>query len=370
MDRGKRGIVLIVTMFLFAMVFACERNITTIEQVTEKQVVPAENCFGCHSDQNTALVAAERQWENSVHASSLNIDRGSSSGCAGCHTSEGFVQRANDEPVSGHDNPTPIHCFTCHAPHTEGDFGLRWTTIATLENGATYDLSAGNLCVACHHGRRNVDTYVTEPTEINSSHWGPHHSNQGDMLIGSNGYEYSWYDYEDTRHRGATRDGCVDCHKNNATANSVVGGHSFNMRAILRDLGGNEEEVLNTGACEPCHGDVDDFNEGIASYAVQDSIEALMEHLHTLLEAAGLVDEDGHPIGSSSSPNVVSADAAGAVWNFVSVEEDRSHGIHNPAYIMGLLESSIMFMEESLSISNSTTAAAETRKSNPLYAKQ
>jgi hypothetical protein len=331
-------------MMLFVL-NACERTITVVET---EEGFEALSCFECHSDENTFLVAAEQQWSNSVHASGLNIDRGASAGCAGCHASEGFVQRVKGETVTGHDNPTAIHCFTCHAPHSTGDFGLRWTAVPALQNGAMFDLSAGNLCVACHQSRRNVDTYITDPESITSSHWGPHHSVQGDMLIGSNGYEYSAYNYDYTFHRGATRDGCVDCHKNNATQNSVVGGHSFNMRALLRDLGGNAEEVVNVGACEGCHGKVDDFNVGVAAYAVQDSIDALIEHLHTLLETAGIVDVDGHPIGSSNTPNVVSGDQAGALWNFLMAEEDRSRGIHNPEYIRGLLESAIMFMEGTL----------------------
>ena len=52
--------------------------------------------------------------------------------------------------VTGHDNPSPIHCFACHAPHSNSDFRLRWTSVATLQNGESFDLGDGNLCVACH----------------------------------------------------------------------------------------------------------------------------------------------------------------------------------------------------------------------------
>lgn len=341
MSTSKKVLVLAAMVLLVIIVGTCDRTITRVEEVNNTSVLSAENCFVCHSDQNTFIIAAEEQWKNSVHASSLNIDRGASSSCAGCHSSEGFVQRTQGETVTGHDNPTPIHCFTCHAPHTEGDFGLRWTSTAMLQNGESFDLSDANLCVACHQARRNVDTYIGSSEEL-SEHWGPHHSVQGDMLIGSNGYEYSWYDYEQTRHRSATSDGCLDCHFK-ATSNSVVGGHAFNMKFELRGEGGEGEEVLNTGACDRCHGELDDFNKGVASFAVQDSVDALMEHLHTLLETAGLVDSTGHPLDDV----VTSADSAGAVWNFLMAEEDRSHGIHNRKYIMGLLESGIMYMEGS-----------------------
>jgi hypothetical protein len=270
----------------------------------------------------------------------LNIDRGESAGCAGCHTSEGFIQRANGEEVTGQENPTVIHCFTCHAPHTNGDFRLRWTADATLENGFSFDLNAGNLCVACHHARRNVDDYVgsgDDETNINSTHWGPHYSNQGDMLLGSNGYEYAGYDYEITPHRSATRDGCIDCHFR-ATSNNIVGGHSFNMRGDARDEGGEFSSLLNVAACEPCHGELDDFNYNGA----QDEIDTLIEELTALLEAAGLWTNGNPGLG------ITSADSAGAVWNLLMAEDDRSHGVHNFKYYKGLLESSILFMEGNL----------------------
>ena len=222
---------IIAAVFMFG---ACERTITRVDE----KVAQPLSCFECHSDQNTFLVAAEQQWQNSIHASSLNIDRGASASCAGCHISEGFVQRAKGETVTGESNPTPIHCFTCHAPHTSGNFGLRWTKNVTLENGASFDLHAGNLCGACHVARAAAPSGAT--VNINSTHWGPHHSVQGDNIIGSNGYQYSGYSYGITAHRSATRDGCVDCHKNNATQNSVVGGHSFNMRWTIRLEDGTE----------------------------------------------------------------------------------------------------------------------------------
>lgn len=319
------------TLLVFAQ--ACERTVNYTEQVVSPQ-----SCFGCHSDQNTFLVSAEQQWQNSLHASGLNIDRGSSATCAGCHISEGFVQRANGETVTGEVNPTVIHCFTCHQPHTNSNFELRWTEVATLQDGTSFDLAAGNLCVACHQSRRNVNTYITDPESITSTHWGPHSSVQGDNLIGSNGYEYASFTYEITNHRSATADGCLDCHFR-ATSNNVVGGHSFNMHGDVRDEGGEFSELLNVAACEPCHGELDDFDLN----GVQTEIDSLATLLEGLVETAGLW-ESGHP----KSGVTTSADSAGAVWNLLMIEEDRSEGVHNAKYMRGLLESAIQFLQGTL----------------------
>ncbi|MFQ5511008.1 MAG: hypothetical protein ACE5EO_04100 [Candidatus Krumholzibacteriia bacterium] len=330
----RRGLVFFASLAVIVAIGACERQITRVEQV-----VTAQNCFDCHSDNNTFLVSAEQQWLNSVHASGNNIDH-NDNGCQVCHTSEGFVASVTGGTVPPIvDNPTPIHCFTCHAPHTSGDFGLRVTTDAVLQNGVSFDLGAGNLCVSCHHSRQNVDTFVKTANDtviFTSPYWGPHHSVQGDMLIGSNGYEYASFNYTDTGHKLFTTDGCIDCHKD-VTQNLVLGGHSFNMTFVEA-----ADTVMNTEACKSCHGTLPDFDR----FGVQTSVEALLATLKAQLLAANLIDAQGHTVGSSTNPRVVaSSDSAGAVWNFLLVEEDRSRGVHNREYIEGLLNSSILFMQ-------------------------
>ncbi|MBK7672257.1 MAG: hypothetical protein IPJ24_12890 [bacterium] len=48
------------------------------------------------------------------------------------------------------------------------------------------------------------------------------------------------------------------------------------------------------------------------------------------------------PVTATGRP----ADDAGAIWNFMYIgTEDRSHGVHNPAYARDLLQSSIAYME-------------------------
>ena len=336
MSVAKTFLVLLAVGSL-VVVAACERNITRVENVDGQPL----SCFECHGDDDTFLVAAENQWQNSFHASGLNIDRGSRSSCAGCHISEGFVQRANGEEVTGEENPTVIHCFTCHAPHSNGNFSLRWTEPPALNNGESFDLGNANICVACHQARRDVASYVgsgDDAVTISSTHWGPHHSTQGDMLIGTNGYEYDGYDYEITPHRSATKNGCLDCHYE-ATSNNLVGGHSFNMRGDARDEGGEFMSLLNTAACEPCHGELDDFNYNGA----QDEIDALVHDLEILLEDMGIY-HDGHPVRGFET----TADSAGALWNYLMVVESRSRGVHNFKYYKGLLESAIMYLNGEL----------------------
>ncbi len=317
----------------FVLLAACDRNITHVEETA----APA-TCFNCHSDNNTFLVAIEGQWSHSKHGIAETVLE-SSRNCAGCHTSEGWIARITTGTVTDVENPTAIHCFTCHAPHTNNDFiPLRLTAAPALANGQSSDLGSANLCVSCHQARRNVNTYVTGRIEL-TERWGPHHSVQGDMLLGTNGYEYDDYTYEQiVGHRNPSTDnGCNDCHFEKSLG-YIAGGHSFNMKGEFE----GEEELL-TVACEKCHGEMDDFNRR----GVQDSVQTLVTQLEGMLVSAGLLAGEGQP---EEFPDGVttSADSAGAVWNYLMAWEDRSRGVHNSKYIIGLLRSSIEYMQGSV----------------------
>lgn len=321
----SRLLVLVALAAACVALMGCERTITYSEVTQEPQ-----SCFECHSDQNTELVAAEQQWQNSTHASGDHIDRKTAS-CAGCHTSEGFLNRVAGVPVVDVPNPTTIHCFTCHAPHTTGNFGLRWTAAAVLKNGVTFDLKDGNLCVACHQSRTDSRTITGRVTM--TTRFGPHHGPQGDMIIGSNGYQYAGYTYETTQHRTAVDQACAGCHVLEATNNNVVGGHTFAMRGEL-----DGEELLNTRACFECHGALTTFNYN----GVQDSVTLYVNELETILTTAGLM-ENGAPKATTTGK-----DSAGAVWNIMMVKEDQSLGVHNAKYTLGLLKSAIKYMRGEL----------------------
>jgi hypothetical protein len=335
MSDARKFMMIVVALAAVLALAGCTREITTVQQI----VPSASNCFDCHSDQDTYIIAAGFAWENSWHASGRVVARSASAGCAGCHSTEGLIAVAAGESPVGVDDPTVIHCFGCHAPHSSSDFGLRITEPVALQDGSSYDLGAGNLCSQCHQARRNVNTYVKDENEL-STHWGPHYSPQSDMLLGTNGYEYAGYDFGDMDfHRTLNEDGCVDCHFRFSNT-YAVGGHSFNMR-VEDDEG---EEILNMKACTGCHAGLNDYNYNM----VQTEVDSMMTLLGGLLETAGMVDGTGHPVGGF----MASADSAGALWNFLVAEEDRSRGVHNSDYIKGLLDSGIKFLNGDLTPPN------------------
>jgi len=334
---------------LMIAVTGCERKITN---EAGQDGLAASTCFTCHGDQNFELVAAQQQWANSKHASGDNIDKGARSSCGKCHANEGFVAEVTGGTVDG-EHFTTISCFTCHAPHTNGNLNLRVTAPVTLGDGEIFDRGPANLCASCHQSRRDVNTYVYAGREL-SSHFGPHHSNQADMLVATGGYEYAGFGkYHSSAHAGSATKGCIDCHMT-GSAENVIGGHAFYME-------NEEREIENLTGCnvDECHGITGkltelnrladaDFDGDGATEGVQDEIEGLVHELRDLLLAAGLIEEDEDEPGEFDPTDdlvVPDKDSVGAVYNYKFVEEDRSGGVHNTDYAVELLQSSINFIK-------------------------
>ena len=138
-----KSVILSIVPVAFVMVLGtgCERNI--INQVANPDSTGISTCFSCHSDQDFALLAAQKQYAESIHGAGVNSDknrlvRSSRQACERCHTHEGFVEYVTGIPATG-ENFTPIDCFSCHEPHNKGTLARRTEEPYVLENGAIFD---------------------------------------------------------------------------------------------------------------------------------------------------------------------------------------------------------------------------------------
>ncbi|MEW5924895.1 MAG: hypothetical protein AB1746_13005 [Candidatus Zixiibacteriota bacterium] len=325
---------LVVSALLFFGI-GCDREV--INEPQDEQV-SYNSCFTCHGEDGYIL-AAQGEWLNSIHASGNNVDytnRGGSD-CSQCHDHQGFLEYLETGSVSApYDNVSAIHCFTCHAPHTRGNLTLRIDDPYVFKNDVTFDHGAGNLCVNCHHSRFDVRD-VVDSVEV-GERWGPHHGPQGELVQGTGGYEFDGNAYGNTGHYNVGEgNACIGCHMGNPRTHVgyKVGGHSFNMVD-------EESGATLVGICQGCHPTAESYDYD----GIQTEVTALLEDLKNLLFDAGILIEDGTP------PDTIIGDAiiadkniAGALYNFVLIEEDRSEGVHNPAYVVDLLETSIDYME-------------------------
>lgn len=300
-------------------------------------------CVICHNDE-VVLLAKQQQTMSSHHLTGGNYERNSSS-CAPCHTHQGFVEYLSTGSVASDiENPAPINCRTCHMIHMnydETDWALSTTDAVELTYGdATVDLDgSSNMCVNCHQMRAvSPDPAAGAEVSITSSRWGGHHGPQGNMLWGAGLYEVagseSYPEAGTNAHAGL---GCVKCHMAPVPyGGRTAGGHTFNMSY---EYHGSTE--YNIGACTGCHADLE-AQEDFDLNGVQTDVEEKLAELGQLLIDKGWLDEaSGLWTATSSAPIVVSADEAGAMLNWLTIEEDRSLGVHNPAYAVAALTNSI-----------------------------
>ena len=278
-------------------------------------------CTDCHND--TTLIAGKAAaWDESVHGTGESYVRGTSAGCAGCHSGGAFSAMAAaglnpSEVEAGDPDPTRQDCRACHEIHTSytaDDWALETTSPVTLFafESQTFDGGKGNLCATCHQPRSQIDATVDGMIEITSSHWGPHHGPQSTMLLGLGG---AGVEGNPSAHSVMVEDTCVSCHLGEGDS------HTF------------EPDVA---ACQGCHADIEDFDVN----GLQTDVEALIAELGEKLEAAGLLD-DGDPV-----PGTYPEAQAQAAWNWIYVTlEDKSMGVHNPAYAKALLEAGLAAFE-------------------------
>jgi hypothetical protein len=270
--------------------------------------------------------------DRSVHGTGEAFERGASTSCAGCHGHEGAEARIaaglppHDASVEGVENVAPFNCRTCHDIHmayTGADWALTGGGQAvTLEkSGGTFDKGAGNLCANCHQIRNDIPVAVDGQVEFTTTRFGTHHGAEAQMLLGEGGFGITG---EASPHYNAAEDGCVTCHMGE-TQN-----HEF------------EPTLAN---CQSCHEGLETFDRN----GVQTDIEALLEEVKTLLIQAGIMqadyEEDGEIEQNRSIAGTYPAEVAGAMWNYMFVLEDQSHGVHNPAFAEALLEAAKAALE-------------------------
>ena len=225
-----------------------------------------------------------------------------------------------DEFEEGTPNPSPVNCRTCHSVHTdytEDDWALATTDPATFYlTGDVYDGGSGTLCANCHQPRRGFPEPEEDGLIEASSHFGPHHSIQAAIILGVGGAGEpgepapGHYAVEDEM---VAEDTCVTCHM----------GPDFNH------FWEPDEDYCQI----QCHEDIEDFDFNYEN--VQDDVHALFDELGELLEHAGLY-HDGHPVAGNYPPA-----QAIALWNYITVLEDGSFGVHNSEYTKRLLEDGI-----------------------------
>lgn len=300
-------------------------------------------CLVCHNSTTKKAVLA--QYDVSQHAAGSATARSTSNQCSVCHSHEGFVehvQTGRDTTYAGVAHPTDIDCSTCHATHNTFDFAKDGQDYA-LRTVAAVDLmlytdhvkkidfgNSSNLCANCHQPRNSyrVPGEAGETTySITSSRFGPHHGPQSTLVEGIGLYDVAGsMAIPGTKSHPHRNGACVSCHMGDFKDNT--GGHTW--KASLNN-------------CKTCHSTATSFDVN----GGQTKIAGLMTNLKNALVAKGVLDATGalNKVNgktiSATNPMVLPVAQAGAYWNYITLVEDRSNGVHNPAYIEAVLKNSI-----------------------------
>jgi len=294
-------------------------------------------CILCHTGgQEQGMFAQVNQWEHSVHATGGNFERNTNP-CATCHTSQGFLANvAGTYDGVAVSNPNPINCYTCHNIHktfTPADLGFTKTANVQLElGGNVINLGKGNLCATCHQARAISGAPVIDGPDykITSNRFGGHHGPQANILTGNGLYKFTGTtSYGINTHGTFVTDACVTCHMAEAYG-TQSGGHTMKM---AYDYHGTITK--NTAGCASCHTNTADLVK--AWDDTQAEVEELIVELRDILTAKGVYN----PADGLAKPGTFKANYAAAYINYQLIEEDRSLGVHNPQYVIGILKNTI-----------------------------
>ncbi len=303
-------------------------------------------------------------------------------GTTGPHSALGQVNYLNsvndtitESTYAGSATVAEVDCTTCHEvdqsndPHvtgknyTPGSFPLRVPTDPTdqmlVEKSSAVGVSdgtqagpygKGNACIFCHKSRKDVTNFITASNKLTTTYWGPHEGPQADIYTGKGGYHYAGQIYKTSSHQ-AFKDGCIECHMPPVATNMGIGDHSFAPQ-------------LSTCQQSGCHATATSFDV----IGGQSLMEAGIQELRVALNGKGWLTRDtAAPYGPLSSTDLadnqfqtdqvrpqnyspesdggvtapLTADQAGALYNYLLLGRGAAGGVHNPVYVRELLYDSV-----------------------------
>jgi hypothetical protein len=304
----------------------------------------SESCQSCH---DAPYLPTFHQFRRSGHSapvwSGSFQNRAASNDlqfCARCHDGKSyayFVKGKEFDTNAEVFNPTThvgVTCETCHDPHAGGmrKAPASSDTLAGGFNYADIQLGAGATCTDCHKFRG--DGYASVMNSNVTIRWGPHYAGATDVLLGKGGYEFDTPMPTSMAHR-SQENSCASCHMAGSTAQGLeLGGHSFSMSNGENDL---------IEACVSCHPGSSSFADiPGADYNMTGRVQPFMEEVQGLLDMlAEALPPLGEPTINWAAIDNENIDQKGAYWNYLYVRNDKSLGIHNPKYVVTLLQRSI-----------------------------
>ncbi|MBS4025218.1 MAG: ammonia-forming cytochrome c nitrite reductase subunit c552 [Clostridia bacterium] len=319
----KRFIMLIIILMtaVFLLTGCPPRQPAQPPQDQEQQPPPQQ--------QRIDISALVTQWAESDHAN-IQLYPAKRDDCVVCHDGGAFAQQLTKQDQLERDFNVAIDCRVCHTGRGVELMQAGTVNIATQEN---VQAGLGAQCLACHNERRVPDINDQRRSA-------PHPSSQGGVYTGTGGIRAEGFNYSNSPHAGI-QNTCIACHMTNKQG---FPSHNFAVDNAQ-------------AACGNCHGNITDVNlkakndhdgNGTAN-GFQDEVAGLLDLLKNAIAEAtdgATIQTEGGQIqfidlaGNQIDPAKIPNEVYQAGYNHVLVSNDGSLGIHNPVFVIQLLQQS------------------------------
>lgn len=322
MVRKKLIITVLVFLVLLLLAAGCARE--------QERPAPGENSGGKNGSQemNLDIEALVAQWTEAPHAN-IQLRPAQTENCVICHDGGAFAEQVNDPAELERDFFVSIDCRACHVGHGVELMDSGTASIPTEEN---VKAGTGALCLSCHNERR-----APEINDENRS--APHYSSQAGVYTATGGIRREGFNYGSTAAHVGIENTCVGCHMQKT--GDGFASHTFKVDNV-------------EAACGSCHQNIstvnltarNDYDGDGETKGFQDEVRGLLDKVKQ-----AVVETFGGGTIESSHGQVIFKNAAGeevqvpdeiylAGYNFMLVSNDGSLGIHNPRYVVQLLQQS------------------------------
>jgi hypothetical protein len=324
--------------------------------------------------------------------------------CKGCHVGRGWLRslqgyESRSEPdVELQPGMEGISCPACHATHDK-DCHRQLRLCGPIEvPGLTFDAGQGALCIACHNGESDIfrgpllrpflpglpkggrkgHGAGSEPDATHPD--AAPHAPQFQILTGRGGRFLSLperFTQSQVWPHMWVKDSCVGCHYNASPTLDGSGGHTFRLAPQAAEPTTKQcppqpdwarlKSSHDTINCASCHGPIETLNRAsMGDYdgdgkveGIVDEVEGLMGALREELlrrmpdgflvqgERIVLAASGCEPLNNArGEPVAPQGLLEKGAWNYLMVLRDGSGGVHNPKYIVRLLQNAVETLEK------------------------
>jgi trimeric autotransporter adhesin len=313
-------------------------------------------CVDCHYD-STDNASHRTQWSATGHAAVQAVpwaadDFKTMNGCVQCHTTTGFIAYSTGKVTAAWGSSADktkeiLSCVGCHTDIIGGTV-RNVTPVKPYPDDSYQNRNVGksNLCFDCHSGTNSgasISSKIGRADFTNLPIIEPHYMPAAGNLHGSAGYRFpaqSYDFYSSNSHRmigmfNRVSTGfsgpCVACHMSSTQTHT--------LKAASTDSNGTVTGI-STSVCANCHGS--SLTPASMNASKADFLNA-MSVLKAMLASRGFVySEATHSFPNTNwGSDEAGANAMGAAYNFLLLQNDPGVYAHNPTYARRLVSDSI-----------------------------